>query len=457
MRKAFLLISMAAVFITGCGGSSSNSSTPPGPTFPIAGEVVFEIVHASQDAPPVNLSVGGDVVASGADFGDAAFVTTEDGQTTIVVEGIIPGGNAEVITATETFADGQRVTIFAANDVTNIEPIVLVDDQPEVADTDVRLRVVHAASNVTPIADMVDIYVTAPADPISSATPITLMFGDFTADAITVPAGDYRIRITPASDDTVVYDSGTVPLAGGSDLVVAAIANVGPGAAPVELIALTGTASLRLLDAETPADVRVGHLAADVGPVDVLIDDVPSPVQGATFGAVTGYLPLAAGPTNFKVTVAGDASAVAIDSLDEVTLEAGETYSVTAVGLAGDGSLTYDVAVDNPRRIATESRVRIFHSSPAAGDVDIYVVGTGDPIDGLTPNFAAVPFGAETGYVPLAPGGYDVYVTEAGDPTMLVFPVVAVNLDAGGIYTAIAVDAAGGGEPVGLVVADDFL
>ncbi len=456
MRKAFVLISMAAVFIAGCGGSSSNSSTPPGPTFPVAGEVLFEIVHASQDAPPVNLSVGGNVVATEADFGDAAFVTTEDGEVTIVVEGIIPGGNADVITATDTFTDGQRVTIFAANDVLNIEPIVLVDDQPEVAATDVRLRVVHAASNVTPIADMVDIYVTAPADPITSVPPITLMFGEFTMDAITVPEGDYRIRITPAGSSTVVYDR-TVPLAGGSDLVVAAIANVGPGESPVELIALTGAASLPLLDVDTPADVRVGHLAADVDPVDILIDDVLSPVQGASFGDITGYLPLAAGPVNLKVTVAGDASAVAIDTLDEVTLDAGETYSVTAVGLAGDGSLTYDLAVDNPRRITTESRVRIFHSSPAAGDVDIYVVGTGDPIDGLTPNFAGVPFGAETGYVPLAPGGYDVYVTEAGDQSMLVLPVVAVNLDAGGIYTAIAVDAAGGGEPVGLVLADDFI
>ncbi|XOV83605.1 MAG: DUF4397 domain-containing protein [bacterium] len=456
MRKALALISMAAVFIAGCGGSSSSSS-PPGPPPPPAGEVVFEIVHASQDAPPVNLSVGGAVVASAADFGDAAFVTTEDGEVTIVVEGIIPGGNADVITATDTFADGQRVTVFAANEVANIGPIVLVDDQPAVADTDVRLRVVHAASNVTPISDMVDIYVTAPADPISAATPVTLMFGDFTMDAITVPAGDYRIRITPAASSTVVYDSGTVTLAGGSDLVVAAIANVGPGTAPVELIALTGSASLRLLDVQTPADVRVGHLAADVGAVDVLLDDVLSPVQGATFGAITDYLPLAAGPVNVKVTVAGDPSAVAIDTLNEVTLEAGETYSVTAVGLAGDGSLTYSVSVDNPRRIATESRVRIFHSSPAAGEVDIYVVGSGDPIDGLTPDFAAVPFGAETGYVSLAPGAYDVHVTEAGDQTMPVLPVVAVTLEAAEIYTAIAVDAAGGGEPVGLVLADDFL
>ncbi len=455
MRKAFLFISIAAVFIAGCG-SSSSSSLPATPPVANLGTVDFELVHASQDAPPVNLSVGGTVIASGADFLDAAFVTTTGGEITVNVEGIIPGGNADVITETATFTDGQRVTVFAANDVANIEPIILIDDQPDVAATDVRVRIVHAASNVTPITDMVDIYVTAPGDPIAAATPFTLMFGGSTV-AVTVPAGDYRIRITPASSSTVVYDSGTVALAGGSDLVVAALANVGPGDSPVELIALTGSASLRLIDENTPADLRVGHISADAGTVDVLANDgLPPAVPSLEYGVVTGYLPLPAGPINFKVTEEGIPANVAIDTLDEVSLDAGVTYSVFAVGLAGDMSLTYQVAVDNPRRVTTESRVRIFHGSPAAGSVDIYVVGTGEAIDGLTPNFTAVEFGADTGYVPLAPGSYDVVVTPTGD-TLPAIPRTPITVAGGGIYTAIAADAIGGGAPVGLILADDFL
>lgn len=450
MRRAFLLISIAAVFIAGCGSSSSSDRRAA----PDLGTVDFELVHASQDAPPVNLSVGGTVIASGADFSDAAFVTVAGGETTVIVEGIIPGGNADVITATATFTDGQRVTIFAANDVANIEAIILTDEQPDVGATDVRVRVVHAASNVTPIADMVDIYITAPADPITSTTPFTLMFGDFT-DAVTVPEGDYRIRITPASSSTVVYDSGTVPLAGGSDLVVAALANVGPGGSPVELIALTGSGSLRLIDENTPADLRVGHISADAGTVDVLADDGLA-VPSLEYGVVTGYLALSEGAINFKVTEAGIPANVAIDTLDEVSLDAGVTYSVFAVGLAGDASLTYQVAVDNPRRVTTESRVRIFHGSPAAGSVDIYVVGTGEAIDGLTPNFTAVEFGGDTGYVALAPGSYDVVVTPAGD-TLPAIPRTPITVVGGGIYTAIAADAIGGGAPVGLILADDFL
>ena len=116
---------------------------------------------------------------------------------------------------------------------------------------------------------MVDIYVSAPSDALADLTPLTLMFGDV-SPALTVPAGDYRMRITPSADPaTVVFDSGTVPLAGGSDLVVAAITNGGTGAAPIELIATTGSASLRILDTNTPADQQVGNMSADAGVVDL--------------------------------------------------------------------------------------------------------------------------------------------------------------------------------------------
>ena len=56
---------------------------------------------------------------------------------------------------------------------------------------------------------------------------------------MTVPAGDYQIRITPAgSTATVVFDSGTIALPGGADLMVLAVDTTGPGA-PVQLPIVT--------------------------------------------------------------------------------------------------------------------------------------------------------------------------------------------------------------------------
>ena len=81
MRKAFLLLISSVWVLAGCGSSSSsNRLSDPDPVDVTT--VDFEVVHASQDAPPVNLTVGGTTIASGADFGDAAFVTTTAGEIT---------------------------------------------------------------------------------------------------------------------------------------------------------------------------------------------------------------------------------------------------------------------------------------------------------------------------------------------------------------------------------------
>jgi len=113
------------------------------------------------------------------------------------------------------------------------------------------------------------------------------------------------------------------------------------------------------------------------------------------------------------------------------------------------------VLADDPRSIATEARVRIVHGSPGAGLVDIYVNAPGTDITTVAPAFEDVPFKAETGYVSLAGGTYDVSVTPANDPsTVAIFATLPVS--EGDVFTVIARDAPGGGAPFGLIVIDEI-
>ena len=445
------IIFATVLVLTGCGGGGSSGGGLPAPVNATLTQAQLEVLHGSQDAPAVNVLVAGSEVAGNLDFGESAAVTVTAGTFDIQVDGILPSGTTTVIgpAALDT-EDGDRVTVIAAGDVASIEPIVLIDEQPEVAATDVRVRVVHAAST----APMVDVYVNAPGTDITTVAPLGTFEFRGTLGPVSVPAGDYEIVVTVAGDPAAVaYNSGPVGLSGGSDLVVAAIANVATGAAAVELAVLTGSGSLRLLDVGSTADVRVVHASPDAPAVDVIAaDNFAAPaVSNLAYTEVTPYLNLTPGALNVKVVPTGATTPVVIDA--DLDLVAATATTVMAVNTLA--SIEPLLLADQLRRIATEAQVRIVHASPSAGEVDIYVVAPGASIDAVEPNFSVVPFLADTGYVSLDAGDYDVVVTPTGSKTPAIGPAT-ITVAAGGIYTAAARDESGTGLPLGLILFDDF-
>ncbi|MEQ8991650.1 MAG: DUF4397 domain-containing protein, partial [Pseudomonadales bacterium] len=253
-----MLVAMAGLLLAACGGGSSGGSTAvvnPGPS--VTG--TLEVIHASQDAPPVNVRVAGNLIFSSVPYLGVRTADFDVGGYAVAVDGIVPGGNVTVIPADGApepvidIGEDERVTVVAAGAVAGIAPIVLTDAPPAVAAGDVRLRVLHAAD----VAPTVEVYVTGPQDPLGAPLG-TFAFGELlTPDAVVVPAGEYRIRVAvPGSPPTVVYDSGPVTLPGGADLLVAAVPNTGTGPSPILLLAATGAEPLELLDVNTTSDVR---------------------------------------------------------------------------------------------------------------------------------------------------------------------------------------------------------
>ena len=450
-----VLTLLLTVILAGCGNnsSSSNSNPPPQATSPPPpASSSLEVLHASPDAPAVNVLADGSAILTSVPYkGGSGFISVAAGQISLEVEAIIPGGNAVVIgPASLTIASGERISVIAVGATANIEPLVLTAPAADLAPGQARLRVVHGA----PAAPQVDVYATAPDAALADSSPLGSFAFTENLGPLEVPADTYRIRVTPAGDPaTVVYDSGPLVIEAGADLVITAVQNTGPGDSLISLVALDGSGAAEILDIDTPAALRVVHASPDAPNVDVVANDdfANRPVQDLAFPDFTDYLELPAVELNVKVVPTTLDAPVVIDA--DLTLVAGFEYSVLAVGLLAD--IEPLVLVDDNRRVATEARVRIVHASPAAGDVDIYVTAQGADIDTAEPAFAGVAFKDETGYVALAPGEYAVTVTGVGSKLAAIGPV-SVDVAAGGIYTAIARDAFGGGLPVGLILLDDF-
>lgn len=457
-RSTLKYLGIAAMvgMLSACSDDDNNLPepvTPPAAPAPESADSFLRVTHASPDAPAVNVLANGGAILENVDYQvSSGWLTVPEATYDVQVDALLPDATtAAVITASLALEGDKTYDVIAVDTVANIGPLVIENDFTPVTDGNIRVQVVHAAPN----APQVDVYVTAPDADLAAEAPLASpAFMDFTGQ-VEVPAGDYQIRITPAGDGTVVFDSGSLSLAAGSDLLVTATQSVAAGDSPVSLLVADGTSSFTITDVDAGSWLRVVHSVADAPAVDVIANNELTLVDAAPFLAGTDYLPV--GAADYLIDIAADAdnSVVVIDDA-AVTLENGVIYSAIANNTLANIAL--DLVTDTPRPLATAAQVRIFHSSPAAGDVDIYVTADGNIAD-VDPAFASVPFSspdlAETGYVQLTPGDYFVTVTDAGTKDAAL-ETGMLTLEAAKIYTAIAVDANGGGLLPQLILLDDF-
>ncbi len=455
MSKLYQIFAALAVLALGACSSASDPNSPQTPLTPApAGEASVQVLHASPDAPPVNITVATTQI-NDVDYKTGTGILTLPSNTyPITVEGILPDGTATVIGPVNlTFEANTRYSILAVGAVADIAPLVLSQPDTDVPAGSARLRVVHAA----PMAPEVSVFATAPGADLSASAPVgTFSFGG-DLGPVDVPAGDYQIRVTtvtPADPLAVVYDAGTVTLADGANLLISAVENTTTGLSPISLIVQDGAGSAELLDVDTPADVRVFHASPDTPNVDVVVnDDFANPlVSDLAFPNFTPFVSVPAATYNIKVADTATQTVVPIDV--DLALEAGISYDVLAVDTFTN--VNAFLAIDDRRPVATESKVRIIHASPGAGTVDIYVTAPGTDISMIEPTLTGVPFPANTGFLSLTPGDYEVTVTQTG-MTMPAIGPAAITIMPGGVYTAIARDAQGGGGPFDLILADDFV
>jgi hypothetical protein len=199
----------------------------------------------------------------------------------------------------------------------------------------------------------------------------------------------------------------------------------------------------------TIAQLRVVHASPDPPNVDVLVDNTAA-LTNVAYKAASTYLQVPSGSRNLKVRATGTTTVV-IDQT--ATLDQGSAYTVIATGrVASIAPLVLTDDQTNPA--AGNVRVRLVHASPTAGNVDIYVTGPTADITTATPTLANVGFRVASNYLEVPAGTYRVRVTPAGTKTVAI-DVNNVALTAGQVRTAVAVDAPGGGAPLGAILLAD--
>ncbi|QLG28012.1 DUF4397 domain-containing protein [Halorarum halophilum] len=160
------------------------------------GDATVRIVHASPDAPAVDVYVDDEQIASGVEFGTVTdYMSVSQGMHNVTVTAA--GDSEDVLFESQVDVDASGTyTVAASGEVsedaeTSFEPVVFTDDASQPADDEAAVRLAH----LSPDAPAVDVTVEETGDVLFD----NVTFRNAT-EYQTVPAGDYTLEVRAATE-----------------------------------------------------------------------------------------------------------------------------------------------------------------------------------------------------------------------------------------------------------------
>ena len=218
----FLMLVFGITVFTGC---SDDEVMTPAPT-PSTAKVL--VTHASPDAPGVDLLVDNVIAATNLTFPNSTtYSTLSSGTRNVKVN--VTGTSTTALQANLNLAADKNYSVFAVNNVSMIEAVVLEDNLTSPASGKAHVRFIHLSPN----APAVDI----------TLTNGTVVFGDYIfkeASAFTpLDAGTYNLQVRLQGTSTVVLDLPGIVLTNGKIYTVFAkglVAGAGAQALGAQII-----------------------------------------------------------------------------------------------------------------------------------------------------------------------------------------------------------------------------
>lgn len=419
--------------VVGCDGSESSGTKPEGgggaggegggPNIePEDGMAMVRVVHASSDAPKVDIWANGAPLVSSLSFGEASeWINVPPGSYDLEIKAAGASASDPAVYSVSglTLAEGEKLSAVAAGlltssaDSSKLRVLPVREDFAPSGSGNAILRVVHASPDAPTVA--IDLHNDDPSSP-----EITNLdrFGSTAAEGFPLTAGE-KLQIGIDANGQRVTAFTTPELPEGAEILVVATGLVSEKADEPDgfaLLAIGPTGAIGFVK-QNPF-VYALHASPNAPAVDLYAAETKL-AGGLAFGALAGPVQVPPGdyPIDFRAAGADPTSAPAATA-QTGDIAAGGTYLSIATGLLGGSGNEAFRLVSLQEQFADASPdsalARVVHCSPDAPAVDLGVLnveGVVSPV--LIPNLS---FGEATGAggLDLGIGTLPLGVTPAG-------------------------------------------
>ena len=308
------------------------------------------------------------------------------------------------------------------------------------ADGDTVLEASFA--HFSPALGDVDIYFADAAIVPAAGNEIGTLTPDGKLPPMDFQAGDYVLTITTAGmPGDILFTSDVLTMEAASTMLFIIFDTDANDRGPVSVRAFNteNGATSSIVDPLYPPTVRFIHASQDLGAVDIFIDDpVTTPIiEDQDYLGISAETEVPVGALPITYTAFDNIGTILID--DRILMAPGARVDYYVLG---EGASPVSLPIlPNRRSIETLAKLTVVYTETNHDSLDLYIVEAAADIAELAPRFAGLTAGLEPLLTQLPEGSFDVYLTVAGEKTVVTGPL-QVDLVLGDVVTAIVYDAA---------------
>ena len=353
--RPLVLAFVAALAFAGCTIDTINSFDP------VPANV--RAINLIYDAATIDVTSNGDVVFPGVTTEQVtAYREFDAEQRGFALR--VNGSTSDAGRRDYVLNGDERYTLVAYGTAAIPTTLIVPDLTSDPGSSNFRTR----AINTVPTAAALDIYITAPNADITSLSPNinTLTYGS-TGVFNNFTAGSYQIRVTNYGTKTIVYDSGTVSLPGGTVSNMLLYTRGSGTLVNVALMETTGGAKTTILE-NTLARLRTVHVANTTDGIDVYDSGRVGLFANVATHSAAAYTTLAPGVRSLTVELHA-APGTTIAAVDRTLRPATDT----TLYVSGDPGAFGAAALDdsNVSALSGQARLRLVNLTADRTAVDL--------------------------------------------------------------------------------------
>jgi hypothetical protein len=348
----------------------------------------LRIMHLSPDAPNLELIIDGTQSneASSVGFGSSSAYHGFGVGVHAIQIGSADDGMTRVDLGEIDF-EAQSYTVVAINDSANLEAIIFPDPHTPLADTDIRVRAIHAATG----GQQID-FLSVAEDGTATELSKNLDFGDF-SEPQDIPAGAYTIGIDLDNDlkAEAFFQPSDFP-AGTRVNIYFASDSEGNVQSYAQLL---GDTTERILPARS--SLRVFHASSDAPNIDATSAGA-AVLSDLAFGASSDAVDMMSGTTSLDIHTTGTTDQLLSDA--GLYLLPNQAHTLVVYGdVTPDSSATalrMDLIADDHLGIDSANlRLQVFHAAAGIEEGDVYSLNEqGGPVTNLVPDLGFGGYGS---------------------------------------------------------------